>query len=152
MTVGTKEQEPTTEVVDELGPVDWIVMEFPGRRFRGEIAPALQDLVAQGTVRVLDLLLIRTDNRGALEFVELGDLDDSEPGGMRSSETALAMLLSQDDVQTVWENLWADSDVRRAGRQLVTSGGIPVQALPAAVDAHADPNAADDAADEKDSE
>ena len=145
----------TTEVaepLDELGPVDWIVVEFPGSRFKGEIAPALADLVDRGLVRVLDLLLIRKDEDGTLGFLELSDLDESEVGVLRSYETVLAELLREEDVENVasavepgstaallvWENTWAApfaSAVRRAGGQLAASGRIPVQALLAAIEA-----------------
>ena len=151
--------EPT-EAVDELGPVDWIVVEFPGSQFKGEIAPALADLVERDIVRVLDLLILRKDDDGQLEAFELSDLDDTEIGALRSYETALAMLLSEDDVNAVaaavepgstaavlvWENTWAapfGSAVRRAGGQLVASGRIPVQALLAVIEE-------DDAYDESD--
>lgn len=140
----------TTEDIDELGPVDWIVVEFPGSRFKGEIAPALADLVERGIVRILDLLIMRKDADGSLEAFELSDLDDSEIGQLRSYEAELAMLLSEDDVTAiaaavepgttaavlVWENSWAApfaSAVRRAGGQLVASGRIPVQALLAVI-------------------
>ncbi|MDT2007122.1 DUF1269 domain-containing protein [Rhodococcus opacus] len=140
-----------TEEIDELGPVDWIVVEFPGSRFRGEIGAALTDLVEWGIVRVLDLLLLKKDADGALEAFEIADLDDTEIGELRSYEGELAMLLSEDDVAAVaaavepgstaallvWENLWAApfaSAVRRAGGQLVASGRIPVQALLAAIE------------------
>ncbi|EKT77971.1 hypothetical protein WSS_A35022 [Rhodococcus opacus M213] len=73
-----------TEDIDELGPVDWIVVEFPGSKFNGEIAPALGDLVERGIVRVLDLLLLKKDMDGSLEAYELSDLDDSEIGELRS--------------------------------------------------------------------
>ena len=143
--------ERAPEELDELGPVDWMVVEFPGSRFKGEIAPILDGLVERGTVRVLDLLLIRKDEAGALEFFELSDLDESEMGSLRAYETELSMLLSEDDVTAaaaavetgstaallVWENRWAapfGSAVRRAGGQLVASGRIPVQALLAAVE------------------
>jgi hypothetical protein len=143
--------EQAPEPLDELGPVDWIVVEFPGSKFKGEIAPILDDLVERGTVRVLDLLLIRKDEAGALEFFELSDLDENEMGSLRAYETELSMLLSEDDVTAaaaavepgstaallVWENRWAapfGSAVRRAGGQLVASGRIPVQALLAAVE------------------
>jgi hypothetical protein len=139
------------ETVDELGPVDWIVVEFPGSRFKGEIAPALDDLAARGIIRVLDLLLIRKDDDGSVEFFELSDLDESEIGALRLYETALAMLLSEEDVAAVaaavepgstaallvWENSWAApfaSAVRHAGGQLAASGRIPVQALLAAIE------------------
>jgi Family of unknown function (DUF6325) len=142
----TETSSATRDVVDELGPVDWIVVEFPGSRFKGEIVPELQTLVERNIVRVLDLLLMKKDADGTLEAFELSDLDDSELGALRSYETELAMLLSEDDVTSiaaavepgstaavlVWENLWAapfGSAVRRAGGQLVASGRIPVQAL-----------------------
>lgn len=140
------------ETLDELGPVDWIVVEFPGSRFDGTIAPTLTDLVDRGIIRVLDLLMIRKDEDGEFEAFEISDLDDSEIGQIRELETAMANLLSQEDVQSVaeavepgstaallvWENLWAapfGSAVRHAGGQLVASGRIPVQALIAAVEA-----------------
>ena len=140
-----------TDEIDELGPVDWIVVEFPGSKFTGEIAPALADLVQRGIVRVLDLLMLRKDTDGSLEAYEIADLDESEIGELRSYEAALAMLLSEDDVESVaaaiepgstaavlvWENLWAApfaSAARRAGGQLVASGRIPVQALLAAIE------------------
>lgn len=143
------------EPLDELGPVDWIVVEFPGSRFKGEIAPALADLVDRGIVRVLDLLLIRKDDDGSLDFYELSDLDESEIGSLRAYETVLADLLSLEDVESVaaavepgstaallvWENSWAapfGSAVRRAGGQLVASGRIPVQAMLAAIEANED--------------
>jgi hypothetical protein len=147
----TESMSETTESVDELGPVDWIVVEFPGSRFKGEIIPALHDLVERNIVRILDLLIMKKDDDGNLEAFELSDLDDSELGSLRSYETELAMLLSEDDVNAVaaavepgstaavlvWENSWAApfaSAVRRAGGQLVASGRIPVQALLAVIE------------------
>jgi Family of unknown function (DUF6325) len=138
--------------VDELGPVDWIVVEFPGSRFNGQIAPALLDLVERDLVRVLDLLVLKKDADGSLEAFELSDLDEGEIGGFREYESELAMLLSEEDVTSlaaaiepgssaavlVWENTWAApfaSAVRRSGGQLVASGRIPIQALLAAVEA-----------------
>ena len=143
--------EDSENAVDELGPVDWIVVEFPGSRFKGEIAPELADLVDRGIVRVLDLLILKKDDDGTLEAFEISDLEDTELGALRSYETELAMLLSEDDVTAVanavdpgstaavlvWENTWAapfGSAVRRAGGQLVASGRIPVQALLAVIE------------------
>jgi hypothetical protein len=151
------------EELDELGPVDWIVVEFPGSRFKGEIVPELADLVERGIIRVLDLLLIRKDEGGSMEFFEIADLDDSEIGMLRQYETVLANLLSAEDVEAVaaavepgstaallvWENSWAApfaSAVRHAGGQLAASGRIPVQALLAAIEA--DDNDEDDNQDE----
>jgi hypothetical protein len=137
---------------DELGPVDWIVVEFPGSRFNGEIAPALQDLVERELIRVLDLVVLKKEPDGSLEAFELSDLEEAEIGELRSYESQLAMLLSEEDVTAVaaaiepgssaavlvWENSWAApfaSAVRRSGGQLVASGRIPIQALLAAIEA-----------------
>ena len=138
--------------VDELGPVDWIVVEFPGSKFNGQIAPALLDLVERDLIRVLDLLVLKKDADGSLEAFELSDLDQGEIGDLRTYESELAMLLSEEDVASlaaaiepgssagvlVWENTWAApfaSAVRRSGGQLVASGRIPIQALLAAIEA-----------------
>ena len=147
--------------VDELGPVDWIVVEFPGSRFNGQIAPALLDLVERDLVRVLDLLVLKKDDDGSLEAFELSDLDEGEIGGFREYESELAMLLSEEAVTSlaaaiepgssaavlVWENTWAApfaSAVRRSGGQLVASGRIPIQALLAAIEADEKEDAAEE--------
>jgi hypothetical protein len=145
----------TAESVDELGPVDWLVVEFPGSRFKGEIAPALDDLVEAGTIRVLDLVLIKKEEDGSVDFFELSDLDEDELGSIVDYEAQLATLLGAEDVEAVaaavepgssagllvWENKWAApfaSAVRHAGGQLVATGRIPVQALLAAIEADLD--------------
>ena len=149
------------DAVDELGPVDWIVVEFPGSRFNGQIVPALVDLVQRDLVRVLDLLVLKKDDDGTLEAFELSDLDEGEIGGLRGYESELAILLSEEDVTSlaaaiepgssagvvVWENTWAApfaSAVRRSGGQLVASGRIPTQALLAAIEAEQQQQAADE--------
>ena len=141
-----------TADADELGPVDYIVVEFAGSKFNGEIAPALRDLVDRGIVRVLDLLVLKKERDGTVEAFEVSHLEDTEIGELRSHERELAMLLSEDDVEAVaaaiepgstagvlvWENSWAApfaSAVRHSGGQLVASGRIPIQALAAAIEA-----------------
>lgn len=141
-----------TDTSDELGPVDWIVVEFPGSKFSGEIAPVLQDLVERGLIKVLDLMMLRKDDAGELEIFELSDLAAGELGELRTEEAELAMVLSERDVLDiaetiepgstaavlVWENLWAapfGTAVRHAGGQLRASGRIPVQAVLAAMEA-----------------
>ena len=108
------------EGANELGPVDWIVVEFPGSKFNGQIAPALLDLVERDLIRVLDLLVLKKDDDGSLEAFELSDLDQGEVGDLRTYERELAMLLSEEDVTSlaaaiepgssaavlVWENTW----------------------------------------------
>ena len=143
-----------TEDVDELGPLDWLVVEFPGSKLTGEIAPVIKDYEARGLIKVLDLLFLKKEQDGSLEAFEASDLSDSEIGGLRGYERDLAMVLSEQDVadlaQTiepgssaavlVWENLWAapfGAAVRRAGGQLAASGRIPIQAVLAAIEADA---------------
>ena len=138
-----------------IGPVEYIIVGFPGNQFNGEIAPALRDLVDRDLIRVLDLLVLKKDPDGTLEAFELSDLDTTEIGELRNYESQLAMLLSEDDVTAVaaaivpgssaavlvWENTWAApfaSAVRHSGGQLVASGRIPIQALLAAVEADDD--------------
>jgi hypothetical protein len=140
-----------TEAIDELGPVDYLVVEFPGSEFKGEILPELADLVQRGIVRVLDLVVIKKDADGSYEAFEFGDPDTGPLGEVRELERELADLLSEDDVTAVaealepgsaaallvYENLWAApfaSAVRRAGGQLVANGRIPVQALLGAIE------------------
>jgi hypothetical protein len=140
--------------LEVLGPVDYLVVEFPAGKadFSGAMAAELEALVARGLVRVLDLLLIRKDLDGSVEVDELRDVDDSDIGQLRTVEAELAMLLAAEDVDAismalepgsvaavlVYENSWAAafaSAVRRSGGQLVANGRIPTQALLAAVGA-----------------
>jgi hypothetical protein len=142
------------EDVDELGPVDYIVVEFPAAKanFSGEMAAQLSALVKTGAVRVLDLLFLKKNPDGSVEAFESHEFDDGEVGELRELETELAMLLAEDDVEAigaalepdsyaavlVWENVWAapfGAAVRRSGGQLVASGRIPIQALAAAIEA-----------------
>jgi hypothetical protein len=141
------------EDVDELGPVDYLVVEFPADQanFSGEMASELSALVERGLVRVLDLVFIKKNTDGSIEGFESHDFGDDELGELRELETELALLLAEEDIESigaalepesiaavlVWENLWAapfGSAVRRSGGQLVTSGRIPIQALAAALE------------------
>ncbi|HTZ42986.1 MAG TPA: DUF6325 family protein [Jatrophihabitans sp.] len=152
----------TAMEIDQLGPVDWVVVEFPGPDFgQGQVAPVLKDYVDRGLVRVLDLLFLRKGADGTVEPYEAIDLTGGELGDFRAFETELAMVLSEQDVLDlaetmdpatsavvlVWENLWAapfGSAVRHAGGQLVASGRIPIQAVIAAAEADAEPSSAAD--------
>ena len=144
----------TDEEVDELGPVDYLVVEFPADKanFSGEMATELSALVGRGLVRVLDLLLLKKNDDGSVEGFESHDFGDDELGELRALEDELALLLAEEDVESigaamepgsvaavlVYENLWAapfGAAVRRSGGQLVASGRIPIQALAAALEA-----------------
>ena len=140
--------------VDKMGPVDYLVVEFPADKadFSGEIASELKKLTDSGIVRVLDMLLITKDPDGSFEAAELHETDDSDVGQLREVEADLALLLAEEDVAEiaevmepgsvaavlVWENAFAGpfgAAVRRAGGQLVANGRIPTQALLAALEA-----------------
>ena len=138
--------------LDELGPVDYIVVEFPAEasNFTGQMAAELLALVDAGTIRVIDVLILTKDEDGTVEAMELSDID--ELGPLQAVEAELADLLAADDVEKlaaamepgstagvlIWENLWAApfaSAVRHSGGQLVASGRIPIQAIIASIEA-----------------
>ena len=140
--------------MDVMGPVDYLVVEFPAEKadFSGEMAAELTSLVDRELVRVLDLVLLRKDPDGSVEAAELNDADERTVGALRAFEADLALLLAEEDVEAVgmalepgsiaailvYENRWAGpfaSSIRRAGGQLIANGRIPTQALLAAVEA-----------------
>jgi hypothetical protein len=139
-------------VIDELGPVDFLVVEFPAGelRFSGEMADELLRLADTGIVRILDLLVIAKDEDGEIAAYEIDEM--TERDDIRALESEVAEILSADDVLdlahalvpgsvagvVVWENTWAApfaSAARRAGGQLVASGRIPIQAIAASMEA-----------------
>jgi len=140
--------------LDEIGPVDYLVVRFPAENanFSGAMASELKALIASNTIRVLDLVLLVKDEDGTVEASELRDADDSEVGELRALERDLAILLAEEDIEDigasldpgsaaavlVWENTWAapfGAAVRRSGGELLGNGRIPTQALIAAVEA-----------------
>jgi hypothetical protein len=143
---------------DVLGPVDYLVVEFPADRanFSGEMAAELRSLVDRELIRVLDLVIVRKDPDGSVEAAELADVDESNVGELAALEADLAMLLAEEDVEEigtvlepgsiaavlVYENRWAGpfaSSIRRSGGQLVANGRVATQALLAAIEADARP-------------
>ena len=146
--------DSTTEAtsLDTLGPVDYVVVEFPAgaSNFTGEMATELVALVDAGTIRVIDVLILTKDEDGSVDAMELSDVEDLGP--LREVEAQLAELLAADDVAhlaaamepgstagvLIWENLWAApfaSAARRAGGQLIADGRIPIQAIIASIEA-----------------
>lgn len=139
--------------VDQLGPVDYMVVGFPADKadFSGAMADELKQLMASGTVRVLDLMIVTKAEDGTVAIAELRDRDESEVGELRSLEAELSLLLAAEDVERVgadlepgstaavlvWENTWAGplaSAIRHSGGELISAGRIPTQALIAAVE------------------
>jgi hypothetical protein len=141
-----------TNQLDELGPVDYLVVEFPPEtsNFTGEMAAELAKLADTGTIRILDILILRKDDEGDIEALEIDDLD--EVSEIVHLEAEIAEILAAEDVAhlaaamdngttagvIVWENTWAApfaSAARRAGGQLVATGRIPIQAIIASFEA-----------------
>jgi hypothetical protein len=142
----------TDAVLSELGPVDYVVVEFPAgtSNFSGEMADELVALVDAGTIRVIDILILTKNDDGSVDAIELSDVDDLGP--LVQIEAELAELLAEEDVEhlaaamepgsvagvLIWENLWAApfaSAARRSGGQLIADGRIPIQAIIAAIEA-----------------
>ena len=138
--------------LDELGPVDYLVVEFPAgaSSFTGEMAAELRALVDSGTIRVIDVLILTKDADGTVEAAELSDI--AELGELQEIEAELAELLAADDVDhlaaamepgstagvLIWANRWAApfaSAVRHSGGQLIANGRIPIQAIIASIEA-----------------
>jgi hypothetical protein len=142
----------TNTPLDELGPVDFVIVEFPEgqQHFTGEMVEELIKLVDAGTIRLVDMLILAKDDDGNVEAIELSDLDDLGP--LQALEAELAQLIAEDDVEhlaaamdpgsvagvLIYENIWAApfaSAARRSGSQLIANGRIPIQAILAAVEA-----------------
>ena len=149
---GRREDLMTDIDIDELGPIDYLVVEFPPGRshFTGEMAAEIGRLVDAKLIRVLDLLILQKAEDGTIEAFEIDDLDAVDE--LRAAEGQLAELLAEEDVEhlaaamepgttagvLVWENAWAApfaSAARRAGGQLIASGRIPIQAILASLEA-----------------
>jgi hypothetical protein len=135
----------------EMGPIDYLLVEWPGRQPNGEVAPHLVDLVDRGLIRILDLAFIAKDEEGAVRGLEVADVGN-QVAELSIFEGASSGLLSEEDIDEaggvlepgtsaallVFENAWAApfaTAVRRSGGQLAASGRIPVQAVLAALDA-----------------
>jgi hypothetical protein len=138
--------------LDEMGPIDYIVVEFPGSKMTGEGFPLLVDLVDRGIIRILDLAFVTKDLDGTVRAIAISDFDGDGELDLLAFEGASSGLLGEDDIDEagtvleagssagilVYENTWAGpfaSALRRGGGQLVASGRIPVQALLAALEA-----------------
>src|SRR3954469_23081765 len=138
--------------LEELGPVDYMVVEFPAgaSNFTGAMAQELVALFDAGIIRLIDVLILTKNQDGTVDPMELSDVGDL--GDLQALETQLAELLAEDDVAQlaaamepgstagvlIWENVWAApfaSAARRSGGQLIADGRIPIQAIIAAIQA-----------------
>jgi len=133
-----------------MGPVDYIVIEWPGKQPTGEVAPLIVELADRGIIRILDVAFLVKDVDGQIAAVEAGDFN--EDGDFAEFDGAGTGLLGEDDLAEaaaalnpgtsaavlVWENRWAApiaTGLRRSGAELIASGRIPIQALLASLDA-----------------
>ena len=139
------------EETNEIGPVDYLVVEWPGLQPTGEAAPLLIDLVDRGLIRVLDLAFIQKAEDGSVAAVEIPHLAEKDER-FKVFEGASSGLLSGDDISAagealetgtsaallVYENRWAApfaSALRRSGAELVANGRIPIEDVVAVLDA-----------------
>jgi hypothetical protein len=140
------------EELDQMGPIDYVVIEFPEGQHRSEAAPLLLDLVDRGIIRILDLVFIRKDEDGSISGLEISDLDGDGASEFIVFEGASSGLLTEEDkdeagnaleagsaaLVILFENRWAAPfarAMRQAGGQLVAFDRIPTQALLGALDA-----------------
>jgi len=135
--------------MEEIGPVDYAVIAFPGNRFRGEIGPALSDLVENGTIRIIDIAFVGKNPDGDVVALELTELDPDVQASLDAAGIEVGGLLNEDDLIStadalepdssaaliVWENVWArkvTQTMRDAGGVLVTFERIPHEIVQAA--------------------
>jgi hypothetical protein len=138
--------------MSELAPVDYMIVAFPGNEFRGEIAPALADLVEKGTIRIIDLAFVAKDAEGNIAAFELTDIDPEVRQGFENMGVEVNGLFNEDDLEAageeldpnssaallVWENLWAKDvaqAIRNAGGELLDFERLPHEVVQAARDA-----------------
>lgn len=148
----TSELDGAAAVLDEMGPVDYIVVGFENDRLRGEAFPLLIDLVDRGVIRILDLAFIRKDDDGRMTILSQVDLERMQVLEAVLFEGVASGVLGPEDLEEaaqaldpgtsagvlVYENVWAApfaAAVRRAGGQVAATGHIPIQELVAALDA-----------------
>ena len=138
--------------LEETGPIDFILIEFPGKELNGELVPPLLDLVDRRLIRILDALILVKRADGSFDALTTQELDSSQVGDLGELAGASSGILSEEDATEaasalepdtaalliVFENLWAvpfAMAARRAGGQVVATGRIPVQTMLAQLDA-----------------
>lgn len=139
------------EGTEELGPVDYLVVAFPGSEFKGEIGPALANLIESGTIRIMDVTFVTKDDNGETAAVELMDMDPDVRAGLENLGVEVSGLFNEEDLEAaaaelepgssaallVWENLWAKQvaqAMRDAGGVVFDFGRIPHEVAQAARD------------------
>ena len=128
--------------MEEIGPVEYMIVSFPGNQFKGEIAPALGKLIESNTIRIIDLAFVSKDTDGSIAAFELSDIDEQVRRGLDALGLEATGLLGEEDLMDaaedlepgssaamlLWEDVWAAelaSAMRGAGGELVAIGRIP---------------------------
>jgi hypothetical protein len=140
----------TEHPLEEMGPIDYVVLEWPGEQPVGDVVPLILDAVERGIIRILDVAVMAKGDDGSVAAIDLGDLS-GDATSFAEFEGASAGLLGQDDLEDaaaalepgtsaavlVWENRWAAPiarALRESGGQLVANGRIPIQAILASLE------------------
>jgi len=135
--------------MEEIGPVDYAIVGFRGNRFRGEIAPAIADLVEAGTIRIIDIAFVGKDSDGNAVAMELTELDPDVQESLEKAGIEVSGLFNEDDLMDaaeglepnssaallVWENVWArkvTQAMRDAGGELLAFERLPHDVVQAA--------------------
>ena len=138
-------------MAEEIGPVEYLIVAFPGNRFSGEIAPALADLVESETIRIIDIAFVGKDEDGQVAAFELVDVDPEVRAGFESMGVEVTGLFNEDDLMAaaeelepnssaallLWEDVWAKrvaEAMRDAGGVLLDFGRLPHEVVQAARD------------------
>ena len=128
--------------MEEIGPVEYMIVSFPGNQFKGEIAPALGKLIESNTIRIIDLAFVGKDEDGSVAAFELSDVDEDVRRGLDALGLEATALLGEEDLMDaaadleprssaamlLWEDIWAAelaTALRGAGGELVAIGRIP---------------------------
>ena len=136
-------------MAEEIGPVEYLIVAFPGNRFRGEIAPALADLVEAGTIRIIDIAFVSKDEDGEVGAFELTDIDEDVREGLENLGIEVTGLFNEEDLMAaaeeldpnssaallVWEDVWAKQvaqAMRDAGGEVFDFGRLPHEVVQAA--------------------
>jgi uncharacterized protein DUF6325 len=139
----------TPAELEEMGPIDYVIIEWPNEQPTGAAMPKLLELVDSGIIRIIDIAFVGKDRNGAVYAMDLSDFDGD--GNFAFFEGASSGLLGTSDLEEaasaiepgtsaavlIWENRWAAPvavALRRSGAQLVASGRIPIQGLLAALE------------------
>lgn len=138
-------------MADEIGPVDYLIVAFPGNRFTGEIIPALAELVDNGTIRIIDAAFVIKDEEGNAGAMELFELDPDVQASLERAKIEVSGLFNEEDLDAaaeelepnssalllVWENVWARKvaqAMRNAGGELLDFDRLPHDVVQAARD------------------